>query len=124
MTSETRFRIGLSILLLAFGLLVAKNVFGQVKLDVAPRLAITNPYKATTFRVRFRIEPHPDNREYAYFASCGGEEISSIRKIEYVTYTFFENLIVLNRCLFQVCISRLGLKNPICVRQEVGTGGG
>jgi hypothetical protein len=128
MTSETKFRLALSLLLLALGLLVAKNVFGGppplISIDVIPKVATANPYKSMTFRVRFRIEPNENNREFAYFATCGVESKTSIRKVDATTFTFFEELTVVETCQFQVCLSRLGEKTPHCVKQEVLVPGG
>lgn len=138
MASETKFRLALSLLLLALGLLVAKNAFGQescmgtfplpkpvgskispVTIDVTPKVVATNPYKQTVFHVLIRILEHPDNTEYGYSATCGSELQSSIKTIDKITYDFSEKLTVVSSCVFQVCVARRGLKYPLCVKQEV-----
>lgn len=142
MTSDTKFRLALSLLLAALTLLLVRNVVAQgmlgtfplprivgmatkmpspVTIDVVPKVVLPNTY--TTFRVRIRVEPHPDNREYAYNATCGSELRSSIRQIDFVSYTFYDYLTTVADCTFRVCISRLGMKNALCARQEVLTGG-
>lgn len=125
MTGETKFRLALTFLLLGLFSLLMKNLFAKdiLTLDVKPIVALVNPHKPQTFRVRFWIEPSEDNREYAYQATCGGELKSSIRTIHEVFYTVFEDLYVLSDCTFQVCISRVGMKVPLCVKQKVLTGG-
>ena len=92
-----------------------------ITLDVVPKVVTTNPYKVAQFRVRIRIVPHPDNREFSYFASCGGRAISSIREVDREVYTYFESFVVLQNCEFQVCLSRVGWKYPVCEKQEVRT---
>lgn len=147
MTSETFYRIWWTILLVAFLLLVGRTLlFGQqvegamgsyplpkivgmsgqdkkppppISMEILPKIAQINPYKTQTFRVRFRIEEHPDNREYAYSATCGSEIKSTIREVDAVSYTRFEELTVVASCVFQVCVSRVGKKYPICIQQGV-----
>ncbi len=173
MVTDTKFRLALSILLLAYMLIVARNVFGQgmmgtfplpkivgmtgspvtlnvlplivlvdphqlkefplpkvvgtsgsVTLDVQPMIVLVDPHQLKEFRVRFRIEPNGDNREYSYAATCGAEVKSSIRKIDQITYTMFEHLTVLETCVFEVCVSRVGIKKPLCARRKVPAEGG
>ncbi len=139
MTSDTRFKLALFLLLTALGVILVSNLRGMdslpssdtlairpspITLDVIPKITVRNEHRKTAFRVYFRIESNEDNREYAYSATCGSELKSSIRQVQAVSYTIFEELTVLENCWFQVCLSRIGEKTPFCVKQEVKVEGG
>lgn len=143
MASETRYRIALTILLLALLGLVARNVFAQetkprfkvevvgkadvepLKIDVMPKFVIPMPYKRTTFRVRWRIDPHADNRKYRLESECdGGEKYASEQALdgenEKATREVFQEFHG-GPCYFTIVLLRIveGKEKLIVRRQEV-----
>lgn len=111
-TSDTKFKLALCLLLIGLLLIFARNVLGAEKavlIDIQPRVTATSPYKQVMFRVRITIPRHKDNKLWSYTASCGDEIKSSQRELNAgsaVTYTWFEELKVTEDCIFQVCIHR------------------
>jgi hypothetical protein len=128
MSSETKFRLSLILLLTALFGLVAKNVLAEeVTISVLPKVAITNPYTVTTFRIFWQIPQHKDNRMYSISYSCGSDIHSSQRDLEgdkaAVSYTRYTDLRVVSNCLFLVCVHRLeeGSVRNFCAHQEITT---
>ena len=127
MTSETKFRLALTFLLLSLALLVVKNVFGDepaVKLEVSPRVYSVMPYAKNTFRVKWQIRKDSNNREYSVSYLCeSGEERLSSRGMngENEPYTFpewYPNINTGGSCVFEVCVYRND-KSRKCVNQQV-----
>lgn len=78
-----------------------------IKLNVLPKVALANPYKATTFRIVVRVEPHPDNRILSLSADCGGNAYSSQHEVDQITYTRFYEMKVVRDCSFVACVNRI-----------------
>lgn len=92
-----------------------------ITIDVMPKIAMTNPYKRVTFRVRLRITEHSDNRIWSYFATCGAEIKSSQRPVERTVYEWLDEITVLETCFFQGCVHRVvgGKVKNLCATQDV-----
>ena len=125
MTSDTRFKIALAILLTAFALLFVRNTFAEdkdISLDVYPRAYIGG--RTTTLRVRWQIAKHKDNRAYSIAYACeSGEESVRVRDMNGVNepYTFpewFPNINASGVCSFYACVYRVDGKRR-CERIEV-----
>lgn len=124
---ENLYRLALAILLaMVFIIVMAEVVRGQeISIDVAPKMVLVNPYKSVTFRVLIRIPENPDNRRYSYSATCGSEVKMSQSDVDQKVYTKFEELVVLEDCVFLTCVHRVvsGKPKTYCDKQVVKTGG-
>lgn len=113
--AENLFRFAFWLLMLLTILVFGRGiVHGQnspVGVDVTPKVAVVNPYKETTFRFTWKIEPHKDNRRYALMYSCGSEIHSSQGLVNgdkhQRTSERFVNLTVVADCEFMACVVRL-----------------
>lgn len=93
--------------LLLAGILTASAIAkGEITLDVAPKVALPDPYKSQTFRVRVRVAEHPDNRVLSLSADCGSNAYSSQHDVDQVTYTRYYEMRVRGDCTFQACVFR------------------
>lgn len=92
----------------------------ELTLDVVPKFVIPNPFKSQTFRIRWRVEPHPDNRKYRFESECdGGEASISEGEIDSITMTIFRDYRG-GPCHFSICVIRSTGKR-ICRQQEVNS---
>lgn len=104
-------------------------VFGQgappITVDVLPRVAAINRYQKQVFRMRYQIEPHKDNRQYAISYTCGSELHSSQGEVDGDkhprTTTIYPELTVIDDCDFMACVVRIVEAKPktICVWAKV-----
>lgn len=99
-----------------------------VKASVYPTVAVVNEFKRQTFRFRWQIEPHEDNRRYALYYSCGKEVHSSQREIDGTfpkTSERYVEMTVLEDCQFMACVVRVtdGKAITLCDWAKVITGG-
>lgn len=112
--------------LLIYSTALAENF---ITADVYPRVALVNPYKRETFRFRWQIPPHPDNRWYALAYTCGKENHSSQGEVEGdkhpKTTERFVELTVVGDCEFMACVVRVidGKPETICDYAYVRTRG-
>lgn len=98
------------IISLMLGVCVSTASHAQVSTEVYPRVAVVNPYRRTTFRFQWRIEPHEDNRRYALVYSCGAELHSSqggLNGNSRKTTERYVELTVLTDCEFMACVVRM-----------------
>lgn len=108
-------------------LLFYRNVIGaekNIKIEVVPKVTISNEYRQQTFRVRVTVPRHKDNRLWSYSASCGSEIKSSEHELDknsQITTTWYEDFTVLEDCIFQACLHRevLGKIQNYCDIQGV-----
>lgn len=125
MVRDLLFKVALLVLLVLAALVFGRGiVFGQVTVDVSPKAALENPYKRTTFRFRWAIEPSPDNRRYAISCTCGSEIYSAQREMDGEspkTSERFIELKVLEDCSFVACVVKVieGKAKTICSQQIV-----
>lgn len=98
-----------------------------ISIDILPKIALANPYKRQTFRIRIRIERDDRNRRYSFAGDCGSDAHSHQRDVEGsdapITYTFTHELTVVQSCIFQACVHRIegGKVKNYCAHQEVKT---
>lgn len=89
---------------------------GPVRVSVYPNVAVVNPYKRTTFRFRWQIEPHADNRRYAVSYTCGSEIHSSQGDVDgdkhQKTTERYVDLTVTGDCEFMACVIRMVEEKP------------
>ena len=131
MPKVRRFAFWTLLVLGLFGYTIGQEI-EPVKVSVRPQVAVTNPYKQTTFWFRWQIEPNEGNRRYALMYSCGGELHSSQGQVDgdkhRKTTERYVDLTVLGNCTFMACVVRIveGKAKTICDRIEVTTnkGGG
>ena len=131
MTSENLYRFAFLILMLCAllvfgrGLVHAQN--SPVTASVTPKIAIVNPYKRTTFRFQWRIEPDANNRLYSLSYSCGSEVHSSQGNVDGEnhprTTERFVELTVIEDCQFMACVVRIveGKPKTMCAWATVRT---
>lgn len=81
-----------------------------IKASIYPMVALKNPYQRTTFRLRWMIEPHKDNRRFSIAFTCGAEVHSAQREINEKsarTTDRFAEVTVLDDCSFVACVVRV-----------------
>lgn len=99
-----------------------------VKADVYPAVVLVNEHQRQTFRIRWQIEPHPDNRRVSIAFTCGGEVHSAQRDHgpnSARTSERYVEMTVLEDCSFVACVVRVtnGRAVSLCDQAFVRTGG-
>jgi hypothetical protein len=96
-----------------------------IKIDLLPKIAMADPHRRVTFRVRTTIEPNDLNRHYSIAADCGYNAYGSQRGIESITDTRYIEMTIVQDCVFVACVYRLENKKAksYCVTQVVPTVG-
>lgn len=95
--------------------------------SVTPQVALKNPYQRTTFRLKWVIEPHEDNRRMSIAFTCGSEVHSAQREIDKMsarTTERFVEILVVDDCSFTACVVRIseGRVKTLCDQATVSTG--
>jgi hypothetical protein len=98
-----------------------------IKASVYPQIALVNPYQKQTFRIRWQVEPHPDNRRVSIAFTCGNEVHSAQREHDEKSARTSERYVemtVLEDCSFVACVVRVtnGKAITICDQAFVRTG--
>lgn len=107
MTSETRFKLALVLLLLALGLLIVRNAIADqiITLDVAPKFGFVSPTKPVTVRLLIRIERHELNRRLDIAWLWGSEQLP-LDQYSPAVYTKFYD--IWENEVFRACLQRVG----------------
>lgn len=128
LTSDTRFKIALTVLLIACFSLFVKNVLGKenpVTLDLLPQIFVCSPNEKPQIRIRATVAKNADNREVKMsWQSADGESGSSAIQMEGENspsvFTIFRNVTCGNYDI-SVCVHRTTTK--FCTAKHLEGGG-